>query len=204
MPEPPVAAEEKRKEESRSAVSQSQTAPEPPPPPEAEFAPAAPDDPMRKDDDKLRELKASAQAKAAQSRGEEGAESRSDVRARRAPTVSESSGGEAALPGSSAMVLEEPAPSPKLTILSWDGAGSPPECLRPLPPLPPEYRGRQYILMVDALGRVQSVKPYARRGKARADEAYAYDAVEPAIPEALKRLRFAPGDRARRLLVRIE
>lgn len=207
MPARPAAGGEKRKEESRIAVSGAPRASEPAAPrSEAEFAPAPPVEAPRKEDDKLREQKASAQPKAVPSREDLRADVRDELRARRAPVTSEPpSGGEAALPVASAMVLEERAPSLRLTILPWDGYGSAPRRLEPHPALSTEYRGREFILMVDALGRVRDIKPYARSAKPRADESAADTAaIEPTVPEALKGLRFAPGDRPRRLLLRIE
>jgi hypothetical protein len=96
----------------------------------------------------------------------------------------------------------------RFSVREIDGFGAPPALLSDgRLELPPSERGREYILVVDAQGAVQNVSrassqdsgspaPSARdRRMARA---------EAATPPPLERLRFAPGNQPRRLLLRID
>lgn len=80
-----------------------------------------------------------------------------------------------------------PAPPLHVSVREADGLGAPP---RPLDPssmtLPPEERGREYIVLVDSQGIVREVAP------------------QRATSGAISRMRFEPGPRPRRLLVRFE
>jgi hypothetical protein len=93
-----------------------------------------------------------------------------------------------------------------LSIREVDGFGPPPGLVHGVRiDLPAAERGREYVMMVDSQGTVRSVSraseepgriaPAPRRSIAKAEAT----AVSP-----LFRLRFEPGNRPRRLLVRIE
>jgi hypothetical protein len=85
----------------------------------------------------------------------------------------------------------------KLTFQAIDGYGSPPTLLSGEPrDLPVDERGREYVLLLDSQGIVRRVTPQlvGRETSVRQEGASA----------ALSRLRFAPGNRPRRLLVRFE
>ena len=74
----------------------------------------------------------------------------------------------------------------RLSYHSIDGYGAAPALVPGAPiELSREERGREYVLLLDSQGAVREVRP------------------SPA-PEALSRLHFSPGNRPRRLLVRIE
>src|SRR5207253_2969434 len=85
----------------------------------------------------------------------------------------------------------------KMTFQAIDGSGSPPSLLSTEHlDLPIDERGREYILLLDAQGIVRGVtpQPAIRGGAIRQVDASG----------ALFRLRFAAGNRPRRLLVRFE
>jgi hypothetical protein len=97
-----------------------------------------------------------------------------------------------------------PAVAPlRLSIREIDGFGAPPALVSEARiDLPATERGREYVLMIDSQGTVREVSradsqdsdaPRRRIAKA-----------EPAAPPPLSRLRFEPGNRPRRLLVRID
>ncbi|MCA1579865.1 MAG: zf-HC2 domain-containing protein [Acidobacteria bacterium] len=110
--------------------------------------------------------------------------------------ASERAGGEGAAAG-----FGDGASRPvRLVVAQADGAGSPPDLLAPRDvDVPASLRGRSFILVVDAAGRVRQV---ASEKPAAAQEAAA-DARKEEIPSLLS-LRFTPGDRQRRLLLRVE
>jgi hypothetical protein len=124
---------------------------------------------------------------------------------RRQTAYADPAGGEA---GASAMA--ERGLALRLLVSALDSQGAPPpleagvadERLAPL-------RGREFVLLIESQGRVRSVEVSRAREegalnkKDRADDA---DAVAQEAPdlEALRELRFRPGDRPRRLLVRVE
>jgi hypothetical protein len=126
----------------------------------------------------------------------------------RSRVAAEPSGGEAAVgaasPGFLVDTLETP---PRVTVQAFDGQGPAPALVSH----PPDaqlaaLRGHEFVLTVEAQGRVRAVQPSAGNGllsptKARAGEA-ASAVAGPA--DALRELRFAPGGRPRRLLVRVE
>jgi hypothetical protein len=102
-------------------------------------------------------------------------------------------------------VLDRPS---RLVVQPLDAQGPAPELdARPEEPDLTELRGRSFALLVDASGRVRGVRETAARtapaadGKGR-DVALAREKDNAADP--LKRLRFKPGERSRRLLVRVE
>jgi hypothetical protein len=115
----------------------------------------------------------------------------------------ESAGGEGAATSSAASA--EPASPARLVLVSLDGAGSAPEIVSAgAAERLADLRGRQYYLIVEASGRVREARAESRqerfqkRNKVR-------DAVEiAAAPPAVRSLRFRPGDRPRRLLLRVE
>jgi hypothetical protein len=123
--------------------------------------------------------------------------------ARRA-TASDSPGGDAETTAAG----EIAAPALRLSVRALDGQGSAPA----LEAHPPDerlasLRGREFVLIVEAQGRVREVQPtandgFAPRMKAQSTRADANAAADPAA--ALHELRFAPGDRPRRLLVKVE
>ncbi len=90
-----------------------------------------------------------------------------------------------------------PAAPLKLTFRAIDGYGSSPALLSGEPrDLPVDERGREYILLLDSQGIVRRVtpQPNGRGTSVRQGDA----------STALARLRFAPGSRPRRLLIRFE
>lgn len=88
----------------------------------------------------------------------------------------------------------------RLIVRSLDGALSAPELLpAPAAEVPANLRGRAYILFVDAAGRVRQARAHPPPSK---DELSGDPRA--ADPPSLLALRFAPGDRPRRLLLRIE
>lgn len=108
---------------------------------------------------------------------------------------SERAGGEGAIRGAVAANQARPLRVTVLAVL--DGHGAAPSLLDASGiTLAAEERG-QYVVVVDAQGSVESVE----RTGARRDEAKASKEL-PA--ENLKKLRFAAGDRPRRLLLRID
>lgn len=90
----------------------------------------------------------------------------------------------------------------RLVALSLDGSSSPPEILSPSAAgVPSNLRGHSFVLIVDAGGRVRQVRPHGGAGVAGALSTQDSDAP---APPSLLALRFRPGDRQRRLLLRIE
>lgn len=93
-----------------------------------------------------------------------------------------------------------PASPLRLKVEAIDGYGSAPPLLAgSRVALPAGYRGHEFILHVDAQGRVSEVRPGPARE--RKEETSSLDATAPA---ALSELQFQPGNRPRRLLVRFE
>jgi hypothetical protein len=133
---------------------------------------------------------------------------RAETAARPRPTAAEESGGEGVAPASPSFAASELVVAAPLSIriTSLDDQGTPPDRIGPVPKLPLELRGSEYVLVVDSRGVVYDAAPHLARRKARADDkaAASADAIEPVVPEALKRLRFKPSDRPRRLLLQIE
>jgi hypothetical protein len=100
--------------------------------------------------------------------------------------------------GAEEMAVAAPPGTPlKLTFQAIDGYGSSPALLFGEPrDLPVDERGHEYVLLLDSQGIVRRVTPQraGRENSVRQGDASA----------ALSRLRFAPGNRPRRLLVRFE
>ena len=122
---------------------------------------------------------------------------------KRSRTLQDSAGGEASAPGAAESTIV--AAEPRLVVISADE-----ERLVPAVAAVPDtgrlaaLRGREYVLTVEASGRVRSVERSTSSGfVAPRPQA---DASAPAAnpSEALRGLRFAPGDRPRRLIVRVE
>jgi hypothetical protein len=82
-----------------------------------------------------------------------------------------------------------------LSISEVDGFGAPPALVSKIRiDLPASERGREYVLIVDSQGRVRHV---SRPSSGESDRIAA-------PPPPLSQLRFEPGNRPRRLLVRID
>jgi hypothetical protein len=92
-----------------------------------------------------------------------------------------------------------PAAALRLRIESIDGFGAAPSLLSSERiALPASFRGHEFILNVDSQGNVSGVGPAPSRERREAQ------AVPVTAPTALSQLRFEPGNRPRRLLVRFE
>ena len=68
--------------------------------------------------------------------------------------------------------------------------------------IPPGYRGQEFILLVDAQGKVSEVRPGPARERRQQETARLGDPAP--APAVLSELQFQPGNRPRRLLVRFE
>jgi hypothetical protein len=102
-----------------------------------------------------------------------------------------SAGGEGELTARSAPIT---APL-HLSISEIDGFGAPPDLVSKIRiDLPASERGREYVLIVDSQGTVRQVSRASSEDSGRIA----------AIPPPLSRLLFEPGNRPRRLLVRID
>ena len=124
--------------------------------------------------------------------------------------VGEKPGGEGAyaLDG----VADSAAARPSLKILAGDDWGSVPTLLNAAQiDLPLDLRGREFVLVVEASGRVREVQPIQKglqkKTAAREEEraqVQAWQEKADKDSEALRNLRFVPGDRPRRLRVSVE
>ena len=114
----------------------------------------------------------------------------------------EVAGGEGA---AGAVTAPEDASSPRLLVYPADGGGSAPAIATPgAAQLLAAERGREYFLLVEAGGKVRDARPTgAKKGFVPEPEPAARER-EVKAPAAVWNLRFAPGDRTRRLLLRIE
>jgi hypothetical protein len=121
-------------------------------------------------------------------------------------TKSESAGGEGA--ATSSLASAETGAAARLVVVALDGQGSAPWIVSAnAGELLTDLRGRQYVLIVDASGRVGEARANAAGRPSRLEKrARAKDALEnaAAVPAAVLGLRFHPSDRARRLLLRVE
>lgn len=105
--------------------------------------------------------------------------------------AAEPPGGEAAAGSATTELVEAPA---RVLVLAADGEGTPPMVVaRPAGDRLAALRGREFILLVETGGRVRSVAAPGSSAPAGGADS-----------EVLRELRFAPGDRPRRLTVRIE
>jgi hypothetical protein len=68
--------------------------------------------------------------------------------------------------------------------------------------VPPSLRGRSWIVVIEPDGRVREAREQAALDK-RVDAA-AKDELRETAPKEILELRFTPGDRDRRVLVRVE
>ncbi len=114
-------------------------------------------------------------------------------------------GGEGAT-GASGAVAESgpPAPALRLVVESMDGVRSVPDLApRQTLALPASLKGRTFLVVVDAAGRIRQALP-REAGNANAPAMAAEAQEAGADGSALLGVRFQPGDRQRRLLVRVE
>ncbi|HEY3205005.1 MAG TPA: zf-HC2 domain-containing protein [Thermoanaerobaculia bacterium] len=120
---------------------------------------------------------------------------------RREATASDRSGGE-----SEAANTTEPAPV-RLTVVPVDGLATVPSvAIRPPEDRLTALRGNEFMLLVESGGRVREVTR-ARSPQRTISKQKTLGSDEEKIAdesEILRELRFQPGDRPRRLLVRIE
>ena len=101
-------------------------------------------------------------------------------------------GGEGAAAANAASA--EPGSPAHPVLIALDGQGRAPEIITPgAAELMADLRGHQYLLLVDASGRVREASPNG--GKL---------AKTQAVPQAVRDLRFQATDRPRRLLLRID
>ncbi|MGH9363685.1 MAG: anti-sigma factor family protein [Thermoanaerobaculia bacterium] len=119
-----------------------------------------------------------------------------------APPAGERARGEGAVAGST---VSGEIPPLRLVILPADTGGSVPALLpgASLEPLAAE-RGRVFLLIVETQGRVREVRRADTDKSLRVRVGAADGKLPPADLRVLLDLRFAPGDRPRRLLVRVE
>ena len=122
---------------------------------------------------------------------------------RRPLASTERAGGEAGAFASEPKLLE----APRLDVRPLDGEGQPPElAAAPADGRLEPLRGREFIVIVQEDGRIRDLIPQ----KAEPDSALRKDAAAKAAPSAgastepLRELRFVPGKRPRRLLVRVQ
>jgi hypothetical protein len=109
-------------------------------------------------------------------------------------------------------VSDASAARPSLKILAGDDWGSVPALLNAAQiDLPLDLRGREFVLVVEASGRVREVQPVQKslrkKTAAREEErgqVQAWQEKADKDSEALRSLRFVPGDRPRRLRVSVE
>jgi anti-sigma factor RsiW len=112
----------------------------------------------------------------------------------------EKSGGEGA--AVSSMASAEPGAPARLVVLSVDGEGNPPAVVSPgAAEALAGLRGQRFSLLVEAGGRVREAH---RDGGTPGGRRMPKDASVAAAPAPVWSLRFAPGDRPRRLLLRVE
>lgn len=124
--------------------------------------------------------------------------------------VAEKAGGEGAYARDG--VADSAAARPSLKILAGDDWGSVPTVLNAAQiDLPLDLRGREFVLVVEASGRVREVQPIQKslqkKTVAREEEraqVQAWQENADKDSEALRNLRFVPGDRPRRLRVSVE
>jgi hypothetical protein len=121
---------------------------------------------------------------------------------KRAVASAERAGGEAG----SFDVETKAVESIRLEVRPLDGEGAPPEiAATPSDDRLGPLRGREFILTVEAGGRVSAAVPFRPElGSAlRKDSAASVEPGAGSSPDLLRELRFQPGGRPRRLLVRV-
>jgi hypothetical protein len=124
--------------------------------------------------------------------------------------VGEKAGGEGAY--SVDGLADQSAARPRLKIIAGDDWGSVPALLNAAQiDLPLDLRGREFVLVVEASGRVREIQPVQKslrkKTAAREEEraqVQAWQEKADKDSEALRSLRFVPGDRPRRLRVSVE
>jgi hypothetical protein len=120
----------------------------------------------------------------------------------------EKQGGEGAAVSTVAERDQEAEPV-KLILTAADGGAAPEAIGDTKVVLPPGERGHEYLLVVDAQGRVSEVRRVENL-RQRTTNAQRADSAKPALleeaqpPQALKELRFRPADRPRVFHVKIE
>jgi hypothetical protein len=180
-PEAKARARSKEKEELSGRVA----APAPPPPPAAAPAQSAADEVAQRPQP-AREAERPAPS----------------ALSKHAAASAERAGGEAGNAGAETKAAE----GVRLEVRPLDGEGSPPEiAATPSDERLGPLRGREFILTVEAGGRVSGVAPVRPEpGSAlRKDAAASPESEAGASPDLLRDLRFQPGGRPRRLLVRV-
>ena len=116
---------------------------------------------------------------------------------------SERSGGEGATSSSAASA--EPAAPARLVFISLDGEGTAPDLATPnAGELLADLRGHEYVLLVEAGGRVREAASPDSRKTVRPRAAARDTLVESSAPSSVRSLRFKPGDRPRRLLLKVQ
>jgi Putative zinc-finger len=95
------------------------------------------------------------------------------------------------------------AAAPHFAVTPRDGLGAAPSTIGPIPELSEAARGEEFDLTVDAAGRVLEVAPAGTEKPASRAEG-AVSRMQDETLRRLRLLRFSPGERARRLRVRIE
>ncbi len=187
-------------------------APPPPAPPHGEARPAAPAQAPPAAPDRTEKLAAAATGPAAPRRDSPEAPAEEKRRFAPAPKAAaqnaapgvrgglapaEPSGGEAGAQGDAEFRAL------RLVVSPTDGEGPAPGIVaRPSDEQMAALRGNEYTLIVETQGRVRDVQSATIAGKPAATSRRAAGVAAPG--ELLRELRFAPGDRPRRLVVRIE
>jgi hypothetical protein len=125
---------------------------------------------------------------------------RAPAAAARSRSAAEPVGGEA---GSAAEDAFAARPPLRLIVRPLDGEGEAPSIVAgPDTSRLSELRGREYVLTVEASGRIRSIETSVANGYVPPNPGSGPSAT--AIPGPLQEIRFAPGDRPRRLAVRIQ
>ncbi len=120
---------------------------------------------------------------------------------RRQVTTVEPAGGESG----SASAADAISASPRLSVRPVDGQGAAPALTSSIPDERfAALRGQEFVLVVEAQGRVRDVLPSSEAGFVARSDSRTAAAPPPSALDPLRDLRFAPGDRPRRLVVRIE
>ena len=121
---------------------------------------------------------------------------------RKRTTATELAGGEAGAANTNFDTVVAP---PHLTVRALDSQGAPPALTSPVSDERFEpLRGSEFVIVVETQGRVRSVQASSDDGFLDRTDAVSAPAKQAEALEALRALRFAPGNRPRRLVVRIE